>query len=76
MGHSLLRSGKQQEAIEIFKINARLSPEVAGAFVSLGEAYAAAGQNNLAIENYEKALQLNPKNENARRALAKLRSSK
>ena len=76
VGHSLLRSGKQQEAIEIFKINARLSPEVAGAFVSLGEAYAAAGQNNLAIENYEKALKLNPKNENARRALEKLRASK
>jgi tetratricopeptide (TPR) repeat protein len=76
VGHSLLRSGKAQEAIEIFKINARLSPQVAGAFVSLGEAYAAAGQNDLAIENYEKALQLNPKNENVRKALAKLRPSK
>jgi tetratricopeptide (TPR) repeat protein len=76
VGQSLLRSGKLQEAIEILKINARLSPEVAGAFVSLGQAYAAAGQNNLAIENYEKALQLNPKNENARKALEKLRSSK
>lgn len=76
VGQSLLRSGKVQEAIEIFKINARLSPQVAGAFVSLGEAYAAAGQHDLAIENYEKALQLNPKDENARKALAKLRSSK
>ena len=76
VGQSLLRSGKLQEAIEIFKINARLSPEVAGAFVSLGEAYSAAGQNDLAIENYEKALKLNPKNENARKALEKLRSSK
>jgi tetratricopeptide (TPR) repeat protein len=76
VGQSLLRSGKVQEAIEIFKINARLSPEVAGAFLSLGQAYAAAGQNDLAIENYEKALKLNPKNENARKALEKLRSSK
>ena len=73
---SLLRSGKLQEAIEILKINARLSPQVAGAFVSLGEAYSAAGQNDLAIENYEKALKLNPKNENARKALAKLRPAK
>ena len=75
VGQSLLRSGKLQEAIEIFKINARLSPEVAGAFLSLGQAYAATGQNDLAIENYEKALKLNPKNENARKALEKLRSS-
>ena len=76
VGHSLLRTGKVQEAIEIFKLNAGLSPQIAGAFASLGEAYAAAGQNDLAIENYEKALQLNPKNENVRKALAKLRPAK
>jgi tetratricopeptide (TPR) repeat protein len=75
-GQSLLRTGKQQEAIEIFKLNARLSPEAAGAYVSLGQAYALAGQKDLAIQNYEQALKLNPQNENARKALAKLGISK
>jgi len=30
---------------------------------SLGEAYAAAGETHLAIDNYEKSVALNPKNE-------------
>ena len=38
-----------------------------------GEAYAAAGLKDLAIQNYEKSVQLNPKNENGKAALAKLK---
>jgi tetratricopeptide (TPR) repeat protein len=41
---------------------------------SLGEAYAAAGKKELAIENYEKSLELDPKNENAKDRLKKLKS--
>ena len=40
---------------------------------SLGEAYAAAGKKELAIENYEKSLHLDPKNDNAKERLKKLR---
>jgi len=72
-GSALLRSGKPQEAIDIFKLNVRLNPQSADALDSLGEGYAAAGQNDLAVQNYEKSLQLNPKNEDARKALAKLK---
>jgi cytochrome c-type biogenesis protein CcmH/NrfG len=39
----------------------------------LGEAYAAAGKKDLAIENYEKSLRLDPKNENAKERLKKLK---
>ena len=35
--------------------------------------YAAAGNNSLAIVNYEKSVQLNPKNESGKAALAKLK---
>lgn len=35
--------------------------------------YAAAGQTNLAIQNYEKSVQLNPKNDTGKAALAKLK---
>lgn len=40
---------------------------------SLGEAYAAAGRKDLAIQNYEKSLQLNPKNDTGKAALEKLK---
>ena len=40
---------------------------------SLGEAYAKAGDTALAIQNYEKSVQLNPKNEARIAALAKLK---
>jgi tetratricopeptide (TPR) repeat protein len=72
-GYALLRTGHSQDAIEIFKMNVRLSPQSANAFYSLGEGYAVAGQKDLAVQNYEKSLQLDPKNENARLALAKLK---
>lgn len=71
--YALLRTGHSQDAIEIFKMNVRLSPQSSDAFYSLGEGYAAIGQKDLAVQNYEKSLQLDPKNENARLALAQLK---
>lgn len=73
-GYALLRGGKQDEAIELFKLNVRLYPESWNTYDSLGEAYAAAGQKDLAIQNYEKSLQLNPQNDNGKEVLAKLRA--
>jgi Tfp pilus assembly protein PilF len=40
-------------------------PKEFNTYDSLAEAYAAAGDNNNAIINYEKSVSLNPKNENA-----------
>jgi cytochrome c-type biogenesis protein CcmH/NrfG len=40
---------------------------------SLGEAYAAAGKKELAIENYEKSVKLDPKNQNGIDHLKKLK---
>jgi tetratricopeptide (TPR) repeat protein len=74
LGYRLLGEKKTQEAIDILKINVRLYPESWNVYDSLGEAYALAGQNDLAIQNYEKSLQLNPKNEGGRAALAKLKA--
>ena len=50
------------------------SPNSFNVFDSLGEAYALAGNKKLAIENYEKSMQLNPKNTNGEEALAKLKA--
>jgi cytochrome c-type biogenesis protein CcmH/NrfG len=43
---------------------------------SLGEAYMKAGEKELAIQNYEKSLQLDPKNMNAVEMLKKLKEMK
>ncbi len=72
-GYELMQSGKRQEAIELFKVNVRLYPESWNVYDSLGEAYADAGETALAIQNYEKSVQLNPQNETGKAALAKLK---
>jgi Flp pilus assembly protein TadD len=68
-----MTSGKTQDAIDLFKLNVRVHPEAWNTYDSLGEAYAGAGQRDLAIQNYEKSIQLNPKNEIGKAALAKIR---
>jgi Flp pilus assembly protein TadD len=68
-----MNSGKVAEAIDVLKLNVRLYPQSWNAYDSLGEAYVRAGDKVLAIQNYEKSVQLNPKNENGIAALAKLK---
>ena len=44
----------------MFELNVRQYPEASNPYDSLGEAYAADGQVQLAITNYEKSLALDP----------------
>lgn len=64
--------GKPKEALEIFKLNVYLYPTSANVYDSVAEAYAANGQRNLAIQNYKRSLELDPKNTNAVQQLKKL----
>lgn len=64
--------GKPKEALEIFKLNVHLYPTSANVYDSVAEAYAANGQLNLAIQNYKRSLELDPRNTNAVRQLKKL----
>jgi CubicO group peptidase (beta-lactamase class C family) len=73
LGYQLLGQVRITEAIEIFKLNAMSFPESDHVYESLGEAYLLAGQNEAAIENYEKSLVLNPDNQNALIMLKKIR---
>jgi TolA-binding protein len=72
-GYDLLNAKKFSEAIEVFKLNVKLYPNSWNTFDSLGEAYAAAGNKKLAIENYERSIKINPKSETGIAALAKLK---
>jgi tetratricopeptide (TPR) repeat protein len=60
------------EATDLLKLNVQMYPESFNVYDSLGEAYMKAGQKGLAIENYKKSLEKNPKNTNAKDMLKKL----
>jgi tetratricopeptide (TPR) repeat protein len=73
-GYFLLGEGLVEEAIRIFQLNVEAYPDSWNVHDSLGEAYMEAGQTGLAIHSYEKALEINPDNDNAISMLEKLRS--
>jgi len=68
-GYRFLKADKTIEAIEIFKMSVDFYPESFNTWDSLGEAYMRKGDKALAIINYEKSLELNPENENAKKVL-------
>jgi predicted Zn-dependent protease len=75
VGYALLRGKKVSDAIEVFTQNVADHPGSWNVFDSLGEAYAADGQTALAIQAYERSLQLNPANAGGAEALTKLRAA-
>jgi tetratricopeptide (TPR) repeat protein len=71
-GYELLEESPQ-DAIAIFRLNAELFPRSAGVWDSLAEGYLEAGDRERAVEYYEKSLELEPDNENAKEKLSELR---
>jgi CubicO group peptidase (beta-lactamase class C family) len=76
LGYLLLQEGQAPAAITVFQRNVQEYPQSWNVYDSLGEGYMDAGQKYLAISNYEKSLQLNPKNENGLQKLKQLKESK
>ena len=72
LGYQFLRKGENQAAIQIFQLNVETHPKSSNAYDSLGEAYAADGNKDLAIENYRKALAFDSENTNSKAALLRL----
>jgi tetratricopeptide (TPR) repeat protein len=64
-----------KDAIEILKLNVEMFPGGFNAYDSLGEAYMENGDKQLAIQNYKKSLELNPKNTGAVEKLKKLEAA-
>jgi len=71
-GYALLRQNESDKAIEVFKLNVFLHRESANPYDSLADAYLKAGDKKLALENYKKALELNPNSKKARELVEKL----
>ena len=72
LGYRLIRAKKFSEGIRIFQLNVENFPRSSNAYDSLAEGYLRAGDKAQAVANYERALQLNPKNLNSKVMLQKL----
>jgi hypothetical protein len=72
LGYELIRANKFKEAIRILQLNAEAYPQSSNVYDSLGEAYMDSGDKPQAIANYQKSLQLNPKNTGAVKMLQKI----
>ena len=67
IGYDFLFRNQAESAIEVFKLAISTDPENADLFDSLGEAYYRSKAYEKSKENYEKSLELNPDNSNAKK---------
>jgi tetratricopeptide (TPR) repeat protein len=72
LGYGLIHMKKYKEAIEIFKLSVEAYPQSYNTFDSLAEAYMDDGDTELAIKNYQRSIEINPKNANGIKMLKKL----
>jgi len=72
LGYQLLGMRRTKDAIEIFKLNVEMFPNSGNPYDTLGEAYLADDQKELALANYKKAVELDPMNANALQIVRRL----
>ncbi|NJM53970.1 MAG: hypothetical protein HC846_11640 [Blastocatellia bacterium] len=66
LGYQILGMNRTKDAIEIFKLNVEMFPKSGNPYDSLGEAYLEDNQKDLALGNYKKAVELDPKKRQCR----------
>lgn len=71
LGNRLLVAGDKQSGIKALEKNVVEYPKSAAVYFSLGKSYAVTSQRDRAIENFDKALALDPKMTEAVSELAK-----
>jgi CubicO group peptidase (beta-lactamase class C family) len=72
IGYQLMGNGKTEEAAKVFKLNTEAFPESFNVYDSYAEALMTLGENDLAIANYKKSIEMNPGNQNGIEMLKKL----
>lgn len=72
LGYSFLNKNQTELSTKIFALNCSEYPNSANVYDSLGEIYEVTGKLDLAKQNYQKSLDLDPKNENARQMISKI----
>lgn len=76
VGQFLLDHNRLQDAIKIFNINMEKFPSSSILYTGLGDAYFEQGNLDLALFNYKKALDLDPKNNTSKKMIVKLDKSR
>ena len=74
LGYRLIQLNKPAKAVEILRLSMESFPESFNTYDSFGEALMAVGETELAIKNYEKSVELDPDNGNAKEMLKKLKN--
>lgn len=72
LGYNLMSKNRLDDALRIFKMNSTEHPDSDGVYEDLGAVYAKMGKREIAVENYKKAVSLNPRNWDAVEALKNL----
>jgi 4-amino-4-deoxy-L-arabinose transferase-like glycosyltransferase len=72
LGRAYMLNQQPVEAAESFRTALHLDPRLVGVHVQLGEAFEQLGERQLAIEQYQRALALNPSDRRATQALSRL----
>ena len=72
LGYELLNDNRIDDAVKIFKLNIEEYPNSSNVYDSYAEALMKKGENDQAIENYKRSLELNPANKNAIERLKKM----
>jgi uncharacterized membrane protein len=72
LGYECIRAKKFETAIRVLQLNVEAYPQSSNVYDSLGEAYLDDGNKPLAIANYKRSLELNPKNRGAAEVLKRL----
>ncbi|MEP7095241.1 MAG: tetratricopeptide repeat protein, partial [Flavobacterium sp.] len=72
-GYELINSQKVNEAVQIFILNTKLYPQGYNTFDSLGECLLLLNRKKEAIKSYQKSLELNPNNENAKKIINEIK---
>jgi len=76
LGYNLMAAGRLDDAVGIFSRNLTSYPGSSNVYDSLGEAYLKRGDLDLAETNYQKSLELDAGNENAKKMLTQIASQK
>jgi len=74
LGYRFMGKEKLPEALAILQWAIELFPKSGNLYDSLGEVQLKAGQRDAAIKSYEKSLQLDPRNDNAKKVLAEMKA--
>ena len=69
----LINGNKPDDAIALLQLNAEFYPKSSATYAALGQAYVKKNDTSNAIKSYEKAVELDPNNQNAKRQLEQLK---